>query len=172
MARQLTFRLINCKKVQANSLMVFDLAVGYTQDTTFTGILEVRGCWLKQKRDGSGNYVSFPSKLRVRNGEVQKDDNGYDIYDNIVDLYMEQGANPQKPDGRAPTEAAWNFRRWLIEEATKTYTQLAADEGTGPARQAAKSAKSTKQTPKPAAAQTATHDDFDYEDEDDGGFPF
>jgi hypothetical protein len=171
MARQLTFRLVNCKKIQTNSLMVFDLAVGYTQDTTFVGIVEVRGCWLKQKRDGSGNYVSFPSKLRVRNGEVQKDDNGYDIYDNIVDLYMEQGANPQKPDGKAPTEAAWNFRRWLIEEATKTYSQLSADSGSGPARPA-KVAKAAQQAPKPAAAPTVTDDDFDYGPEDDDGFPF
>jgi hypothetical protein len=177
MSKTLGFKVVNCKLVSANSLMVFDLAVGYTADSTFVGVMEVRGCWLKQKSDGSGNYVSFPSKLRItREGEAAVDDNGYKIYDNIVDLYMEKGANPQKPDGKAPTQAAWGFRKWLIEEATNVYQELRGSQEAAPARAAAPAA-ATKRAPRPAAAPTAVADAprnqnmWDAE-EDDSSFPF
>lgn len=173
MAKSLRFKVHNCKAVSRNSLMVFDLAVGYEENGQFVGVMDVRGCWLKQKSDGSGNYVSFPSKLRVtKEGEAAVDDNGYKIYDNIVDLYLEKGANPDKPDGRAPTQAAWGFRKWLIDEATKAHQQLSASEsGRGPQKPAAAPARqAARPAPKPAAAPTAVADE--YPDDDDSGFPF
>jgi len=174
MSKSLRFKVHNCKAVTRNSLMVFDLAVGYEENGNFVGIMDVRGCWLKQKSDGSGNYVSFPSKLRVtKEGEAAVDDNGYKIYDNIVDLYLEKGANPEKPDGRAPTQAAWGFRKWLIEEATKAYQSLSSSEsGRGTAKPTSAPARAaSKPSPKPVAAPTAVADDY-ADDEDDSAFPF
>jgi hypothetical protein len=173
MAKTLRFKVHNCKAVSRNSLMVFDLAVGYEDNGTFVGVMDVRGCWLKQKSDGSGNFVSFPSKQRIsKEGEAVIDDNGYKVYDNIVDLYMEKGANPDKPDVRSPTKAAWNFRKWLIDEATSAYNQLDRSEaGRGAAPQAAKAAGATTAAKRPAAAPTATVDVGDDEDSDDA-FPF
>ena len=174
MAKSLRFKDHNCKAVSRNSLMVFDLAVGYEENGQFIGVMDVRGCWLKQKSDGSGNYVSFPSKLRVtKEGEAAVDDNGYKIYDNIVDMYLEKGANPEKPDTRAPTQAAWGFRKWLIQEATTAYQQLSSSEsGRGAAKPAsAPSRAAAKPAPKPAAAPTAVADDY-ADDDDDSAFPF
>jgi hypothetical protein len=170
MAKTLRFKLHNCKAVSRNSLMVFDLAVGYEENGNFIGVMDVRGCWLKQKSDGSGNFVSFPSKLRVtKEGEAAVDDNGYKIYDNIVDLYLEKGANPDKPEGRAPTQAAWGFRKWLIDEATTAYKALSSAEA-GRGTQAP-SKPQARPAPKPAAAPTAVDDSYVDED-DDSAFPF
>lgn len=169
MAKSLRFKIHNCKSVSRNALMVFDLAVGYEEDGTFVGVMDVRGCWLKQKTDGSANYVSFPSKQRLtKEGEAAVDENGYKIYDNIVDMFMEKGANPEKPDTRSPTQAAWGFRKWLIDEATKAYQQMDKSEsGRGAAKPAAKAANAKK----PAAAPTAVADEFE-DDNDDSAFPF
>lgn len=174
MAKSLRFKVVNCKPVSANSLMVFDLAVGYEENGEFVGVMDVRGCWLKQKKDGSGNFVSFPSKLRVsKEGEAVIDDNGYKVYDNIVDLHMALGANPEKPDTRSPTQAAWGFRKWLIDEATRAYESLNASEGgRGAAKPKAAAAKpAAKAAAKPAAAATAVADEYQDED-DDSAFPF
>jgi hypothetical protein len=176
MARTLRFKVHNCKAVSRNSLMVFDLAVGYEDNGTFIGVMDVRGCWLKQKADGSGNFVSFPSKQRIsKEGEAVIDDNGYKVYDNIVDLYMEKGANPDKPDVRSPTSAAWNFRKWLIDEATSAYNQLDRSEAgrgeTAPTTKTAKAAGATTTAKRPAAAPTALADSFEDEESDDA-FPF
>jgi hypothetical protein len=166
MAKTLRFRVHNCKAVSKNSLMVFDLAIGYQDEDTFVGVVDVRGCWLKQKNDGSGNYVSFPSKQRfTRDGEAVKDDNGYNVYDNIVDLYLELGANPDKADKRAPTKAAWAFRKWLIDEATKMYKELGAS---APAAAAPAAKPASKPASKPAPAPMPDADD----DDGDGGYPF
>jgi 3D (Asp-Asp-Asp) domain-containing protein len=174
MAKSLRFKVVNCKAVSANSLMVFDLAVGYEENGDFVGVMDVRGCWLKQKKDGSGNFISFPSKLRVdKSGEAVVDDNGYKVYDNIVDIHMALGANPSKPDTRAPTEAAWAFRKWLIDEATRAYESLkTSDAGRGPSKpRAAASKAETKAAAKPAAAPTAVADEYEDQNGDDD-FPF
>lgn len=172
MAKSLRFKVHNCKAVSRNSLMVFDLAIGYEDGGAFVGVVDVRGCWLKQKSDGSGNYVSFPSKQRLtKEGEAVMDDNGYKVYDNIVDLFMEKGANPEKPDTRSPTQAAWGFRKWLIDEATKAYQSLSSAEGGAGAPKKAAPAKAAAGAKKPAAAPTAVADDYQDED-DDTAFPF
>lgn len=170
MAKSLRFKVHNCKSVSRNALMVFDLAVGYEEDGKFVGIMDVRGCWLKQKNDGSANFVSFPSKQRLtKEGEAAIDENGYKIYDNIVDMFMEKGANPEKPDVRSPTKAAWGFRKWLIDEATKAYEEMAkSDAGRGAAKPAVTKSAGAK---KPAAAPTAVADEFEDEN-DDAAFPF
>lgn len=175
MAKSLRFKVHNCKPVSRNSLMVFDLAVGYEENGEFIGIMDVRGCWLKQKNDGSGNFVSFPSKQRLtKEGEAAVDENGYKVYDNIVDLFMAKGANPEKPDTRSPTQAAWGFRKWLIEEATKAYEQLSQSEsGRGPSKPApakAPAKAAARPAPRPANAPVAVADDF--EDDDSDAFPF
>lgn len=148
--------------------MVCDLAVGYETDGQFFGVMEVRGLWLKQKKDGSANYVNFPSKERKnRDGEPVLDENGYKVYDNIVDLYMER-----EGEKKGPTQAGWGFRKWLIEEMTKSYNELGkAEAGRGAPKAAeAKSAPPAKPT-KPALATTRVADEFPDESDDDG-YPF
>jgi len=168
-SKALRFKLHSYKLVTNNALMVFDLGVGYDNNGEFVGIADIRGCWLKQKNDGTGNYVSFPSKMRVaRDGSAVTDDSGYKVYDNIVDLYMEKGANPAKPDTRAPTPAAWNFRKWLIDEATKVYTDARNAEAATPS---APAAVQPKPAARPMAAVTAAQDDFE-DDSADDSFPF
>jgi hypothetical protein len=169
MARNLEFKIHNYRLMSSGSLMVFDLGIGYNDGSTFIGVADVRGCWLKQKNDGSGNYVQFPSKLRVKDGQPVEDDKGYKIYDNVVDLFMEKGANPDKPDTRAPTEAAWGFRKWLIEEATKVYKAASKSEsGRGEAKAGAPRPAAAKPASRPVGASTRT---ADVPKDDDGGDP-
>lgn len=170
MSKTLTFKIQNCRNGGSASLMGFDLAIGYHTGDRFVGVIEVRGCWLKQKKDKSAYYVSFPSKLRTdKSGDAVVDQNGYKVYDNIVDLYMEVGANKESPDKRAVTEAGWGFRKWLIEEAVKAYEQLGASEsGRGPAKAARPAAPAPKA--KPVAAPTRTADAEDVSSDDDWPF--
>lgn len=182
MAKTLTFKLLNCRAIDSFALMGFDLAVGYTTEDRFVGVLEIRGCLLKRKRDGSSNFVSFPAKLRTtRDGAAATDENGYKIYDNIVDLYAEVGANAERPDSRSVTEAGWGFRKWLIDEATTAYEQLAATEkgrgkaapAGGPPRGGSKPVPAAAPKARPAAAATRVADVPVETAEDDGeDWPF
>lgn len=167
MAKTLRFKVHNCKPGGQYSLMVCDLAIGYEADGQFVGVLDVRGLWLKQKKDGSGNFVSFPSKQRfTKEGDPAIDDNGYKIYDNIIDLFMDREA-----EKKGPTEAAWGFRKWLIEEMTKAYDQMdKSQSGRGTAKPQSKAAPA-KPAAKPAAATTRVQDDYT-DDSDDDSFPF
>jgi len=169
MSKTLSFKIQNCRNGGSASLMGFDLAIGYTLDDHFIGVIEVRGCWLKEKKDKSAKYVSFPSKLRTtKEGDAVMDQNGYKVYDNIVDLYMEVGANKESPEKRAVTEAGWGFRKWIIDEATKAYNQLGASEtGRGPAKSASQPAAMKA---KPAAAPTRAVAAEDVPDDEDWPF--
>lgn len=166
MAKNLRFKVHNCKPGGQYSLMVCDLAVGYEDGGQFVGVMDVRGLWLKQKKDGSGNFVSFPSKQRFsKDGDPVLDDNGYKVYDNIVDLFMDREA-----EKKGPTEAAWGFRKWLIEEMTRAYEQLdKSQSGRGPKTQG--KAPAPKPPAKPAMATTRVADDYADESDDDS-FPF
>ncbi len=170
MSKTLRFKIQNCRNGGSASLMGFDLAIGYDAGDRFVGVIEVRGCWLKEKKDKSAMYVSFPSKLRTdKSGDAVIDQNGYKVYDNIVDLYMEVGANKESPDKRAVTEAGWGFRKWLIEEAATAYQQMSASEsGRGPAKSAPKAAAAPKA--KPVAAPTRTVDADEGPSDDDWPF--
>jgi hypothetical protein len=171
MARTIKFRVQDAKVMTRGALMVFGIGIGYEDEGgNFTGLVSIRDCWLKQKNDGSGNYVSFPSKMRVRDGEPVIDDNGYKVYDNFVDLYMEKGANPQKPDTRAPTQAAWAWRAWVIKEATAVYDQLKTEQPAQQQATAAAAPAAAKQR-RPAAAQVVVEDNFQ-DDDDSDDFPF
>lgn len=169
MSKTLSFKIVNCRNGGSASLMGFDLAIGYDNGERFVGVLEVRGCWLKEKRDKSAYFVSFPAKLRTdKSGDAVVDQNGYKVYDNIVDLFMEVGANKEAPDKRAVTEAGWGFRKWLIDEATKAYQQLGSSEsGRGPSKPASKAAPPKA---KPAAAPTRMPDVQDEPSNDDWPF--
>jgi hypothetical protein len=146
--------------------MVCDLAIGYETDGKFIGVLDVRGLWLKQKKDGSANFVSFPSKQRLtKEGEAVMDDNNYKVYDNIVDLFMDRDA-----EKKGPTEAAWGFRKWIIDEMTEAYQQLdktprrAAAPPSAPPKPAAR--------PAPAKAPMPTTRVVEEIEDDDESFPF
>lgn len=170
MSKNLKFKIHNFRAGGQHSVMGCDLAIGYESDGAFVGVLDVRGLWLKRKKDGSGYFVSFPAKQRMdKSGEaVMK--NGYAVWDNHVDLYMEQGANPEKPDVRAVTEAGWGFRKWLVEEMVKASSTMDAPQAGRGAPKASKPAMAAKaaapsRPAKPVAVEEA-------EDEDDSGFPF
>ena len=171
MSKTLSFKIQNCRNGGSASLMGFDLAIGYDTGDRFVGVIEVRGCWLKEKKDKSAYFVSFPSKLRTdKSGDAVVDQNGYKVYDNIVDLYMEVGANKESPDKRAVTEAGWGFRKWIIEEALKAHQQMGSgDAGRGPAKPASKAAPAAAK-PKPVAAPTRTQDADDAPGDDDWPF--
>lgn len=171
MSNTLKFKIQNCRNGGSASLMGFDLAIGYDAGDRFVGVIEVRGCWLKEKKDKTANFVSFPSKLRTdKSGDAVIDANGYKVYDNIVDLYMEVGAAKDSPDKRGVTEAGWAFRKWIIDEAMKAYKTLDTSEaGRGAAKPSSKMAPPVKA--KPAAAPTRTADAQE-EANDDDGWPF
>ncbi len=177
MSRTLTFKIHNAKLLRSgSSLMVADVAVGYTTDDKFVGVLDIRGVWLKSKRDGSGNYIQFPSKpRRTKDGEPVRDDNGYEVYDNQVDLHMDRTS-----DKKGPTEAAWNFRKWLIGEMESTYKTLNSAEGgrgaarAAPAREAAAAPAARgggRTATKPVKETAPPENDFEteggWDDEDD-----
>lgn len=174
MSKTLKFKLHNFRPGGQHSVMGCDVAVGYDTNGDFVGVLDLRGLWLKRKKDGSGYFVSFPAKQRMKDGEpVMK--NGYPVYDNHIDLYMEQGANPEKPDVRGITEASWNFRSWLIDEMVKASESMDAPQSgrgapKGPAKPAASKTAPAANKPaaRPAPAPAAVAED---EAEDDG-FPF
>lgn len=176
MSKTLKFKLHNYRPGGQHSVMGCDVAVGYEVNGDFVGVLDLRGLWLKRKKDGSGYFVSFPAKQRLKDGEpVMK--NGYPVYDNHIDLYMEQGANPEKPDQRGITEASWNFRTWLIDEMVKASENLDAPQvGRGAPKAAPKSAPPKASTPaKPAARPAARPAPAAVAEEGEGeddGFPF
>lgn len=175
MSKNLKFKIHNFRAGGQHSVMGCDLAIGYESDGAFVGVLDVRGLWLKRKQDGSGYFVSFPAKQRLKDGEpVMK--NGYPVWDNHVDLFMELGANPEKPDVRGVTEAGWGFRKWLIEEMVKASQSMDAPQagrgspkaskpagGKPAATPASRPAPSSRPAPAAAVAE---------EEEDDSGFPF
>lgn len=186
MSNTLKFKVHNCRAGGQHSVMGCDLAVGYeTKSGDFVGVLDCRGLWLKRKKDGSGFFVSFPAKQRVdKNGQaVQK--NGYNVWDNHIDLYMEEGANPDMPDKRGITDAAWNFREWLIAEMVSASEQMdAPQQGRGaprsqPPRGAPAPAARPQATgsrpasrPAPVAASRPTKPVAVEEEDEDDGFPF
>lgn len=150
MAKQLKFKVHNARQAGQYALVAADLAIGYEDENGFTGIVDVRGLFLKERTDGSGRFVSFPSKARIKDGVHQEDANGKKIYDNIVDLFMEVGANPEKADKRAPTKAAWAFKDYLTELMEEAYESL----GEAPAaRSAPKPVAAKAPAPKPLAAK-------------------
>ena len=129
MAKQLAFRVVNARADLSWCLLVADLAIGYQDDGgKFIGLFETRGCALKRSMKGD-LYVQFPSKPRIKGGEQQKDDQGRPIYDNCFDLYMELGGGEDKTK-RAPTEAAWDARKYIIGLFEKVHAGTEA-EGAG-----------------------------------------
>lgn len=174
MAKQLAFRVVNARTGLNWCRMVADLAIGYQDDSgAFVGLFEVRGCVLKNGQKGA--YVQFPSKPRIKNGEHQTDDEGRPIYDSTFDLYMELGAG-NDPEKRAPTEKAWEARRYVIE-LFETAEQGASAEtsGRGGARKAAASPprSGTPRTapPKPPAPKAAPAMAQTTIDDDEAGSP-
>lgn len=177
MSKTLKFKLHNFRPGGQHSVMGCDVAVGYETNSDFVGVLDLRGIWLKRKKDGSGYFVSFPAKQRMKDGQpVMK--NGYAVYDNHIDLYMEQGANPEKPDQRGITEASWNFRSWLIDEMVKASESMDAPQaGRGapkgkPSAPPAKASAPAKGPAKPAARPAPATAVEDEEYDEDGGLPF
>ena len=93
------------------------------------------------------------------------DENGYKVYDNIVDLFMDRDG-----EKKGPTEAGWGFRKWLIEEMTKAHQELGKTEaGRGAPKPQAKAAPAPV---KPAMATTKVSDGFTDSGDDDDGYPF
>lgn len=179
MSKSIRFQLTNARAGGQHSVVGADLAIGYDgAGGKFIGLLEVRGLWLKRKKDGSGYFVSFPASARLdkqTKEPVMKD--GFKVYDNHVDLYMELGANKKNPDSRGVTEAAFDFRNWLIQEmVTLSETMDAPQRGRGTEKPTVGKAAPTRaampsRPPAAKAAPVAVVEEQDEEESEDG-FPF
>lgn len=125
--RNIAFKIINPRSGGQYAELACDVAVGYTDENgKFVGLFENRGFFLKKSKKGE-YYYQAPSKPRLKNIEygaptaegvpitatIPLDDNGYKIYDNAFDLYLEKGAGDD-PNKRAPTSNAWDARKYLL----------------------------------------------------------
>lgn len=154
MAKQLAFRVTNVRSDFDWCLLIGDLNIGYQDgEGPFVGLLEVRGCVLKN--GSKGKWLQFPSKPRMRSGEHQKDDQGRPIYDNVVDLFMELGAG-NSPDKRAPTKEAWKCMDYLVGLFTAALeTSQAENGGRGGARGSSAPRASAPRSGRPQARAVA-----------------
>lgn len=156
-----------------NALMMFDLVIDEA--------LVLRGLALKEKKDGSGNYVQFPSKARTKSKEgdtltFEKGDDGYTIYDQIVDLYF-----VKEGESRKATEAAWAAKAEITEAAEAVYAKAkTSGDGRGASGKsgakggAAKAAPKKAATAKSAASKSGTQPNVEGSDGDgeDDDLPF
>lgn len=175
MAREFAVRIVNARTVSF-APMACDVAIGYTEgDGKFVGLAIVPDFILK-KSATKGYYFSGPSKPFVKNGEIQKDDNGYDKHLEFWKLYGEVGGG-KDPNAYGITNAAWEFRKYLIQLMVETYESLGGSSagGSGGAKKPAKPA-ARRQAAKPAPAAAATAIDEDEvgmpDDEEDDSYPF
>jgi hypothetical protein len=160
-----TYKVTDARLGRDRALMFFNLAIGWTDESgEFHGQFQVRDFILKQKNDGTGYYYSAPSKVRKKGGEVVKDDKGYDVYDDIFDLYFTVGGNPKEPTKRSAPSEAWEARKDIIEQAVTVYKDLvAAQSGRGVTTtktgEAQNYAKSTGGVRRSAPLALASNDD-------------
>lgn len=169
----LAYEIINVRSGGQYSVIGCDVVLGYRDGKTnsFIGQLTVKGVWLRERKEGAGYFVSWPSAVRAKDGVVVKE-NGKPKYDNLIQLYGEEGGNPKKPGEWAFTPAAWEFQEAVAEEllqlskaTAKTEAGRGPAKASGPARGASRPAVRTATRPARAAAPAA-------EQEADDDLPF
>jgi hypothetical protein len=166
--KEFTIKIVNARQVSW-AVLSADVAFGFTDDAgAFHGVFTVPDVVLK-KSPTKGYYFNGPSKLFMKNGEVQKDEEGRDRYLEFLKLYAEKGANPDKPSEFAVTSDAWEGRKHvigLLVEAARTLgidvdapqrgrPAAKAPAAKAPAARAAVPARPTR----PATAQTVVEED-------------
>lgn len=165
----LATKVLFAKLGSQGAKLFFSVAIGVnTPDGPVYGTI-IKECVLRESAAKGTDYVSFPSKPRVKKTSAQgvtpvtyelqyKD--GKPVYDDLVDLYFEG-----QQDERKPTEAAWAFRKQVIEQAVAAYNALANGEtGPGvavPADVARTTATAGAAKPKRAGLFTEGSDDID-----------
>lgn len=106
----------------------FNMAFGYeNEDGEFVGLFLVKDFTLKEKTEG-GYFFLAPGKARMKNGQPEKNDKGYTIYDSYYDLYREEDGEGKN----APTKGAWNFRDVVLEKAVEHFEGLGKSKASKP----------------------------------------
>lgn len=152
--KTIAFKFINSRKVSF-ALLAADLAIGFNgEGGKFVGLFVVPDFLLK-KSETKGYYYQGPSKPYIKNGEHQKDDNGYNRYLEFFRLYTEKGAGTE-PDKYSPTKQAFEGRKRIIALLVEELQRLGADAPTQAAapRAAARTAAPARAT-RPAAVTSA-----------------
>jgi len=145
------------------ALAFFNILIGTEVDGVFEPVLVLKECVLKEKTDGSSMYFNFPAKLRTGSDGEPVKVNGYNKYDNYVDLYFDRsGEKPRVSD------ASWAVREAILAEAIAAY-ESDEDEQTGRGsrpKQAAKPAAARPSKPKPKVEQPEPEGEPDEADDD------
>jgi hypothetical protein len=155
----LQYQIANVRPGGEYSVAGCDVVLGFNNDQgAFVGVLSIKNVWLREKKDGNGYFISWPSAARVKNGTVVKED-GKPKYDNNVTLYGFEGANPKRPGEWAIPTVAWEFQEELVNELlalSKTKAKVNAGRGSAKAGPANSSAgTSAGATPARRARATA-----------------
>lgn len=137
----------------ALALAFFNITFGEETDTGMTPLFCVKDFVLRNTKDG-GYWIDAPNKMRQKNGEYVKGDDGYTIKDYTYDIVFEE-----KSDGtRAPSKASLAFKRQLTEAAVAVYEQLNTKSKAPAAKPTKAAAKQTRVT-EPARGTPVDEDD-------------
>jgi hypothetical protein len=120
---EFSMRVSNARQGVGKALMFFDVDFGYTDDTTFVGMMTIKGFVYKYSNEGKP-YFQGPSKLRTKNGVAVKNERGFDQYDEFAVLYAEKGGNPKEPEKWGVTEGGWAARKIILDQAQQAYAKL------------------------------------------------
>jgi hypothetical protein len=147
----------------------FGSVLGFA-DLVLDEVLVVRGIALKQKSDGSDYYVQFPASKRIdrKTGEtVQK--NGYDVWDNHVDLALEQ-----RDEKWTPTTAAFEIRKEIIALLLDAFLGAGSESPVSQSARggASKPAAKANRTPAKTSARPTARRTDDATDGDEDDLPF
>lgn len=158
------YQIVNVRSGGEYSVIGCDVVLGYSNDRDeFIGVLTVRNVWLREKKDGNGYFVSWPSAARVKNGTVVKE-NGKAKYDNLIGLYGFEGANSKNPTAWAVAPAGWEFQEALVNDLLAlSKTQSKVSEGRGAPRQSATPTRRAR--PASAAAARPAQESNDGDDD-------
>lgn len=167
----LAYELINIRPGGEYSVAGCDVVLGFKNDADeFVGVLTVRNVWLREKRDGGGHFISWPSAARVKGGTVVKED-GKAVYDNLVGLFGFVGANPKKASDWAVAGPAWDFQKQLVEDLLVTAKATAkVESGRGTAKPAGRPTVNVKKSAvagaaRPAKAAPVVEEELDGDDD-------
>lgn len=95
-------------------------------DVVLDNALVVRGNALKQRNDGKYYYQTKGIARIGKDKQPALNDEGFAIYDNVVDLYTEKSGEEWKP-----TQAAWDIRDQILAAALEILQSDPAQENAG-----------------------------------------
>lgn len=158
----LQYQIVNVRPGGEYSVIGCDVVLGYTNDKDeFVGALTVRNVWLREKKDGNGYFVSWPSAARVKGGTVVKE-NGKAKYDNLVSLYGFEGANNKRPGDWAVAPAGWEFQEAIVNDLlalSKSKSKVESGRGSAKASTTPTPARRARATAAAAASSEQDGDD-------------